>query len=187
LRLDANEAWQPEEVERKITELEPFAISSLEQPVPHERVKELAVVRQRMKTAIMHDESLCGMVDAQAAVQDKTCDLFNIRLSKCGGFIPSLRLAEFALQNGLGYQLGCQVGETAILSAAGRHWACSVKGIRALEGSYDRRLVKEALGERDITFGWGGWAPALLAGGLGLTVSRAALERVTVRKEVLLG
>jgi L-Ala-D/L-Glu epimerase len=187
LRIDANEAWTPEEVETKMAALEPFGITSLEQPVPHEQVKGLAAVRSRIKTPIMHDESLCSMVDAEAAVRDSTCDLFNLRLSKCGGFIPSLRLAEFAQRNGLGYQLGCQVGETAILSAAGRHWACSVKGIRALEGSYDRRLVHESLAERDITFGWGGWAPALPGGGLGIRISSAALERVTIRKEVLYG
>ena len=77
--------------------------------------------------------------------QDGWCDLFNLRLSKCGGFIPSLRLAQLAKRHGLGYQLGCQVGETAILSAAGRHFATSVDGIRYLEGSYDRHLVWESL------------------------------------------
>src|SRR5207247_8403171 len=116
-----------------------------------------------------------------------TCDLFNIRLSKCGGFIPSLRLAQFARKHGLGYQLGCQVGETAILSAAGRHFASSVADVRYLEGSYDRHLVREALGTRDLTFRWGGWAPALEGPGLGVTVDARALARVTVRKESLVG
>src|SRR5207248_4138084 len=71
--------------------------------------------------------------------------LFNVRLSKCGGFIPSLRLAQLARQHGLGYQLGCQVGETALLSAAGRHFATSVAGIRYLEGSRseERRVGQE--------------------------------------------
>ncbi len=87
------------------------------------------------------------------------CDLFNIRLSKCGGYIPSLRLAQFAKQNKIGYQLGCQVGETAILSAAGRHFAGSVSDLVAVEGSYDRHLVKESLSQEDLTFGWGGKAP----------------------------
>ena len=114
-----------------------------------------------------------------------TCDLFNLRLSKCGGFIPSLRLAQFARSHGLGYQLGCQIGETALLSAAGRHFASSVRDIRFLEGSYDRHLVKEALGTRDMTFGWGGWGRALTAPGLGVDVSQAALVRVTVRREEL--
>jgi L-Ala-D/L-Glu epimerase len=136
---------------------------------------------------LMLDESLCGAVDAERAVAGKYADLFNIRLSKCGGFTPSLRLAQFARRHGLGYQLGCQVGETALLSAAGRHFAASARDIRYVEGSYDRHLVKEALGTTDITFGWGGWAPALTGAGLGINVDPAALERVQVRREVLLG
>jgi muconate cycloisomerase len=133
----------------------------------------------------MLDESLCGMVDAERAAAGGLCDLFNLRLSKCGGFIATLRLTQFAARHGLACQLGCQVGETAILSAAGRHFAASVGGLRYLEGSYDRHLVREALGTRDITFGWGGKAPALPGPGLGVTVDPAALARVTVRKERL--
>jgi muconate cycloisomerase len=187
LRLDANEAWTPQNVIQRIVELKPFRISSVEQPVPHAAASCLAHVRQETGVPIMLDESLCGMVDAERAVAGRTCDLFNLRLSKCGGFIPTLRLAQFARQHGLRCQLGCQVGETALLSAAGRHFADSVSGLRWLEGSYDRHLVKEALGTRDLTFGWGGWAPALPGPGLGIAVDPAALERVRVRQEVLLG
>ena len=146
----------------------------------------MAEVRRRVKTPLMLDESLCGPLDAERAAALGACDLFNLRLSKCGGFIPSLRLAQHARQHGLGYQLGCQVGETALLSAAGRHFACSVAGLRYLEGSYDRHLVREALGTRDITFRWRGRAPALAGPGLGIALDAQALERVTVRKERLL-
>jgi L-Ala-D/L-Glu epimerase len=185
LRIDANEAWTRDNAVRRIDELKPFGIDWVEQPIPHEQVKALADIRKQTGVRIMHDESLCGMVDAERAVADQTCDLFNLRLSKCGGFLPTLRLAQFARKHGLGCQLGCQVGETAILSAAGRHFASSVRGLECIEGSYDRHLVKEALGTRDITFGWGGWAPAFTAGGLGVDLDPAALERVTVREEVL--
>ncbi len=133
----------------------------------------------------MHDESLCSRVDAERAIADGTCDLFNLRLSKCGGYLASLELAHLARQHGLGYQLGCQVGETAILSAAGRHFATSVRDIRYLEGSYDRHLVAERLSTEDITFGWGGWAPALTGPGLGVTIDQSALERIAVREERL--
>jgi len=80
----------------------------------------------------------------------------------------------------------CQVGETAILSAAGRHFACSVKNIRYLEGSYDRHLVREWLSDEDITFRRGGRAPMLVGSGLGVSISPAKLDAVTVRKERLL-
>jgi muconate cycloisomerase len=187
LRVDANEAWTPANVCARILELKPFAITAVEQPVPHEDVGCLPSVRREVGVPIMLDESLCGPIDAERAVAAGTCDLFNLRLSKCGGYIASLRLAQFAKKHGLGYQLGCQVGETALLSAAGRHFAGSVKGLRYVEGSYDKHLVREALATADFTFGWGGWAPMLAGPGLGVSVDRAALERVAVRKEVLIG
>ena len=187
LRIDANEAWTPGNVRGKILELKPFHITSVEQPIPHADIAVLRDVRKDVGVPIMLDESLCSMIDAERAYDGGTCDLFNLRLSKCGGFIASLRLAQFAKRHGLGYQLGCQVGETAILSAAGRHFAASVRDIRYVEGSYDSHLVKEALATKNITFGWGGWAPALEGPGLGIAIDPKALERVAVRQEVLLG
>jgi L-Ala-D/L-Glu epimerase len=186
LRIDANEAWSPDEAAARVRELEPFRITSVEQPVPHAQVGFLREIRKHIDTPIMLDESLCGRIDAERAIADGTCDLFNLRLSKCGGFIPTLRLAQLARQHGLGCQLGCQVGETAVLSAAGRHFATRVGGLRYLEGSYDRHLVRESLAARDITFGWGGWARALPGPGLGITLDPAALERVALRKVRLL-
>ena len=187
LRIDANEAWTPENVSTRILELKPFGITSAEQPIPHEQVAVLREVRREVGVPIMLDESLCSRIDAERAVDGETCDLFNLRLSKCGGFLATLRLAQFAKKHHVGYQLGCQVGETAILSAAGRHFASSVKDIRYHEGSYDNHLVREALATTDLTFGWGGWAPAIEEPGLGITIDPAALQRVAVRKEVLLG
>ena len=183
LRIDANEAWHCREVEARLAPLMPLGISSVEQPVPHAEVDGLAALRGRLGVPLMLDESLCSFADAQRAIEKGTCDLFNIRLSKCGGFVPSLRIAALAQRAGLGYQLGCQVGETGILSAAGRHFATSVAGIRYLEGSFDRFLVTEPLTVDDLTFRRGGWAPALAGPGLGIEIDRAALNRVTVASD----
>ena len=49
------------------------------------------------------------------------------------------------------------------------------------------RLVKEALGNKDITFGMGGHAPALPGSGLGVSINPQAVERVTQHQEVFLG
>jgi muconate cycloisomerase len=183
IRIDANEAWQPSEVTDRLRDLEPYGIESVEQPVAHEHVASLAEVRRRVTVPIMHDESLCSLADARTAIEQGTCDLFNIRLSKCGGFVNSVRIAALAHSSGLGYQLGCQVGETGLLSAAGRHFATSVAGIRFLEGSYDRHLVEERLTYDDLTFGYGGRARALVGCGLGVSVDESALMRVTQREE----
>lgn len=183
IRIDANEAWHCENLEAKMAPLIPLGITALEQPVPHAETDGLAAIRLRIGVPIMLDESLCSLGDGRRAIERGTCDLFNIRLSKCGGFLNSLKLAALAHGAGLGYQLGCQVGETGILSAAGRHFACSVGGIRYLEGSYDKFLVRERLTQEDVTFGYGGHAPALTGPGLGVHVDHNALRRVSIREE----
>lgn len=185
LRVDANEAWTCANLEAKLAPILPYGITSVEQPVPHEQVQGLAKLRGRVGVPLMLDESLCSQVDARRAIELGLCDLFNIRISKCGGFLNSLRLAALARAAGLGYQLGCQVGETGILSAAGRHFATSVAGIRYLEGSFDRFLVRERLTREDITFGWGGKAPALTGSGLGVTIDEEAVRRVTRREQTI--
>lgn len=181
LRVDANEAWSPDEAARRIAELSTCHISSVEQPVPHAEIAALAGIRGSTAVPIMLDESLTSPIDAQTAIDAGTCDLFNIRLSKCGGFLRSLQIAALARQAGLGYQLGCHPGESGVLSAAGRHWATAVAGIRYLEGSYDRHLLVENITREDLTFGYGGRAPALTAPGLGIEVDRAALDRCAIQ------
>jgi muconate cycloisomerase len=185
IRIDANEAWSPEETVAKVRSLEPYNIASVEQPVSHGIVGSLRDIRSRIGVPIMLDESLTSVADANDAIRNGTCDLFNIRLSKCGGFLNSLRLAAMAQAAGLGYQLGCHPGESGILSAAGRHWATTVKGIRFLEGSYDRHLLKRLLTREDITFGYGGRAPALTGPGLGITVDDAALAAMADKRDEL--
>jgi muconate cycloisomerase len=185
LRGDANEAWTCESLPRHVERLLPYRLSSLEQPVPHAEVGGLSKLRGKLGIPLMLDESLCSELDARRAIEEGTCDLFNLRLSKCGGFLPCLKLAALAHRAGLGYQLGCQVGETGILSAAGRHFATSVASIRFLEGSYDRFLVREPLTREDLTFGRGGYAEELTAPGLGVTIDEAAISRVTIRQQVV--
>ncbi len=181
LRLDANEAWYCDEVASKIAPLMPFLPTSLEQPVPHREVAGLRQVRSEIHVPIMLDESLCCREDAERAIVGQWCDLFNIRLSKCGGISRSLELVALARQHGIGYQLGCQVGETGILSAAGRHFACNVPDIRYLEGSFDRFLVRESLTEQDLTFHYGGKGPRLHGSGLSSDVKECRVRELAVR------
>ncbi|HEV3122468.1 MAG TPA: enolase C-terminal domain-like protein, partial [Isosphaeraceae bacterium] len=182
LRLDANEAWSIGELAERVRPLLPIRPSALEQPVPHAQVEGLAGMRGRLGVPLMLDESLCGYPDAERAIELGTADLFNVRLSKCGGIVPSLRLIALAHQARLGVQLGCHPGETGLLSAAGRHVAARVRGLKYVEGSYDRHILAEQLTREDLTFGYGGWARPLQGSGLGVHVDDASLERMTVSR-----
>jgi muconate cycloisomerase len=158
IRLDANEAWPASEVVDRVRPLLPARPTALEQPLPHADVEALAELRPRLGVPVMLDESLCGLPDAEASIRSKTADLFNVRLSKCGGMAPTLRIMALAKRQGIGLQLGCHPGETALLSALGRHLACNVGGLRYLEGSYDRHVLAENLTAEDPTFGYRGRA-----------------------------
>jgi muconate cycloisomerase len=185
LRLDANEAWPASELLDRVEPLRPARPTALEQPVPHHEVDTLAELRPRLGIPVMLDESLCGMPDAERAVKHGLADLLNVRLSKCGGLVNSLRIIALAQRSGLGVQLGCHPGESGLLSAAGRHVAAHVRGLRYVEGSYDRHILAENLTVEDITFRYGGRARPLNGTGLGVQVDTAALERLTVqRREV---
>lgn len=183
LRIDVNGAWTCANLKQKLAPLLPHRISAVEQPVPHAEVAGLTAIRKDVGVPIILDESLCGFRDGARAMTSGTCDLFNIKLSKCGGFLTSLKLAGLAYAAGLGYQLGCHAGESGILSAAGRHFAGSLADVRFAEGSYDRYLVKETLIKEDITFEEGGFAPTLTKPGLGVEIDLAAIQRLTRREE----
>lgn len=186
LRLDANEAWHCDEVCSKMQPLQPYNVTSLEQPVAHAEVAGLRQIRSELNVPIMLDESLCCREDAERAITGGWCDLFNIRLSKCGGLLRSLQLVTIARQHGLGYQLGCQVGETGILSAAGRHFACNVDNIRYLEGSFDRFLVRDSLTEQDLTFQYSGRGRRLSGPGFGVDVNECRIRQLAVRTAELI-
>jgi L-Ala-D/L-Glu epimerase len=180
VRLDANEAWHAAELMDRVEPLRRFGPTALEQPVPHAEVLALADLRPKLGIPVMLDESLCGWPDAVAAVAQGTADLLNVRLSKCGGIIPSLRIIGLAQRSGLGVQLGCHPGETSLLSAAGRHVASRVDGLLYVEGSYDRHILAANLTRHDLTFGYGGRAGPLKGPGLGVKVDPSALDAMTL-------
>jgi L-Ala-D/L-Glu epimerase len=183
LRIDANEGWHADELISRLRPLSSFQISCVEQPLPHAEVTALTDLRTLLPFPVMLDESLTGDIDARAAITLRTCDIFNLRLSKCGGFLACLRLAALARAAGIEFQLGCHPGESGILSAAGRHWASVVNNTRYLEGSYDRFLFRRLLTQEDLTFGYGGRAPALAGRGLGVTVNPAFVDEVAAKRQ----
>jgi L-Ala-D/L-Glu epimerase len=180
IRLDANEAWPASELLERVEPLRRFRPSALEQPVPHEQVDALAELRPRLAIPVMLDESLCGLPDAEAAIARRTADILNVRISKCGGILTSLKIIALARRSGLGVQLGCHPGETALLSAAGRHLASRVAGLRYVEGSYDRHILGANVTRQDLTFRYGGRAGPIDGPGLGVAVDPAALAAMTV-------
>jgi L-alanine-DL-glutamate epimerase-like enolase superfamily enzyme len=134
---------------------------------------------------VVADESLCSLEDATTLIREQACDVFNVRISKCGGLINAGRIDRLAREAGLACQLGAQVGEAGILSAAGRHYATRSPGVRWCEGSYGQLLLQEDITEPDITVGPGGIAPALEGVGIGVSPVPERLQRYEQSRESL--
>lgn len=180
LRLDANGAWTLERAVEVLDAVTPLGIAAVEQPLPRGRVNDLARLRAETTVPVMVDESLVTEADADALIEAKAADLFNIRVSKCGGLARSLAIAARAAAAGIGVQVGSQVGETAILAAAGRHLAAALPDVEFVEGSFGTLLLAEDVAVESVRFGHRGEASLLTGPGLGIRVVEARLRRLAI-------
>ena len=166
LRLDANGALDLPGALALAQAVKALHVDCIEQPFPRHAWADWVAFRRQARLSVMADESLVTLQDADDLLERQACDLFNLRLSKNGGLLATLALAEKGRQAGMGLQLGCQVGETAILSAAGRHLAAHLGDLRYVEGSYGEMLLQEDIGREPVQFGVNGVAAPLTGPGL---------------------
>lgn len=177
IRLDANTAFNQKTAGQFLKLVEQYDIACIEQPIPRGNPSELAALRILFPIPFMADESIVTIQDAQELIEKNAVDYFNLRISKCGGLCKTIAIADLARSAGIGIQLGCQVGETAVLSAAGRHLAAYLKDLRFVEGSYSTHLLTEDISEEEIVFGSGGRADILTGAGFGITVQEELLDK----------
>lgn len=180
LRLDANGGWTVGRAIEVCRAVQEHPIACVEQPLPAGREEQIIRLKSETRLPLMYDESLVTMADAERLHRMGVADAFNIRVSKNGGFLPSLRLAHWAGKRGIRCQLGCMVGETSILSAVGRRFLDSVPGVWFAEGSYGRFLMNGDVVKRPIRFGYGGRYRVLSGPGWGVHVDQALLRRYAV-------
>jgi len=186
IRVDANCAWGVEEALQAIERMRPYAISLVEQPVAAGDLEGLRRLTAECEEDIAVDESLRTEDEARALIGMRACDAFNIRVSKCGGLLSSMRIATLAADAGLTCIVGAQVGESGILSAASRHLAACVAP-RYLEGSAGRLLLKEDLVDERIAPGRGGRARVLDGPGLGVHVCEDRLRSHALSSHIVDG
>lgn len=179
IRVDANGAWNAPEALVRIEALLPQGISAVEQPVAKTDFEGLRTVSQALSIPVVADESFCTWKDAVRLAEMDACGMFNIRISKNGGVLAAMRLYDYARRNGIQSQLGCQVGETGLLSATGRHLA-SAFDFKYLEGAYGPLLLEADIVKEKIIFGKNGYAEPLSGYGLGVTVDEDMVDRYRV-------
>ena len=185
VRVDANMAWDVEQALGLIRDFQALGIEWFEAPVAADNLSGLARLVRESSAGIMADEGLTDRVSLQRLVANKACTGVNVRISKCGGLVAAHARCREALDAGLALQVGCQVGESSLLSAAHvtllSALAPLTPGVRYAEGCFGRHLLREDPVSPAVQFGYAGHPPAPPSGpGLGVYVDQDTLERWTV-------
>ncbi|MDO8536527.1 MAG: dipeptide epimerase [Candidatus Omnitrophota bacterium] len=179
LRIDANGAWDVVGTLEAMEKIRKFNISCVEQPTPKGKLDAMQEVADFCHEPVMADESICTKKDALTLAQIKGCDMFNVRLSKCGGINRCMEIIRIARDYEMGYQIGCHVGESGVLTSAAMHLATVSKGSSYFEGGYSRLLLKEDVVEEDLT-PRRGVVYTLNKPGLGVTVNEDTLRKYII-------
>jgi muconate cycloisomerase len=179
LRVDANGAWSLEQARRECQWMQGVHVSAIEQPLTKGDEADMPLLRQSSGVPIMLDESLLEPASAARLAAAGAADYWNLRISKNGGLLQALQLADLAREKGVGLMLGAMVGESGILSAAARVFLQLVPEVEFLENSYGSFLLAEDLVKQKTRFGYGGRIAPLKGPGLGVTLNEEAVERLT--------
>jgi o-succinylbenzoate synthase len=126
IRVDANQGWTPAQAIAVIRAMEDAGldVEFVEQPVERHDVRGLATVTAAVDTPVMADESVFGLRDLAAVIDQRAADLVNVKLAKCGGLGVARELLERTRASGMGTIVGSMmegpigVGAAAALVAA---------------------------------------------------------------------
>ena len=177
IRVDANAAFTADTAIQFIHGAKPINLSAIEQPVAKNDLEGLKKVSAHSDIPVIADESMYTSKGPYYLIDNGICHGLNIRLSSCGGFRKAYQIYQQATLKQMTTVVGAHVGETAILSFAGRNLAMICEDAKYLEGSFSTYVIQEDLVEEDISFGSGGMVPVLNRSGLGIEINRSAIEK----------
>ena len=184
IRADANMAWDVSQAGEAMQSLARYGINSFEQPINAQDLSGLAQLVRETGLGVMADESLNDGESLERLIAQHACTAVNVRISKCGGLVASYNRCLRALEAGMTIQVGCQVGETSLLSAAQLALIAAVQQVTYGEGCFGLHLLKEDPVEPLMQFGYGGRPPQLpREPGLGVKVNEGMLSQWCAMKE----
>jgi L-alanine-DL-glutamate epimerase-like enolase superfamily enzyme len=114
-RVDANCGWTPEQTIQNSFELKKLGVEFIEQPLKADNWEGMKEVYQHSALPLIADESCIVETDV------KKCYQFfhgiNIKLMKCGGITPALRMIAEARELNLKVMVGCMTESSVGISA----------------------------------------------------------------------
>ncbi len=114
-RVDANAGWTLDEALMKIPQLKELGVELVEQPLAKEDWEGMKILHKQASLPLFADESCVFEKDVEKCIN--YFNGINIKLTKCGGITPALRMIQKAKNAGIKIMMGC-MNESTIGSAA---------------------------------------------------------------------
>lgn len=105
LRIDANCGWTLKEALKTSTALKALQVEFIEQPLPVHAVEDMKTLKLKSALPVIADESCKTLADVKVCAEQ--FHGINIKLMKCGGITPALKMIEKGRALGLQVMAGC--------------------------------------------------------------------------------
>lgn len=157
IRLDANNLWN--NADKAISYLASLSAYfwAVEEPTKVRDYDGLKKLAEHLHCRIILDESFLLLEDLDNIHDTPKPFIPNIRISKMGGLLRSLIIAEECRKQDIKFIIGAQVGETSILTRTALSLANAYPDtLIAQEGAYGTHLLEYDITDRPIMFGKNG-------------------------------
>lgn len=181
LMADANSAYSLSDMSL-FEDLDRFNLMMIEQPLAHDDLFDHATLQKRIATAVCLDESIVEPSDAVHAIELGSCRIVNVKLGRVGGYTSALKIERICRDAGLPVWCGGML-ESGIGRA--HNIALSTLEGFSLPGdiSASARYWEHDIIDPPVTVTPDGLIEAPATAGLGFTVDRERVDRLTVRRE----
>ena len=187
IRLDANEAYWPDQAIQIIRRMEKYNPEFVEEPVKRWDLDGMAKVAQAVDTPISSDESNTSVDTVMRIIQKRAADILNIKISKNGGLYRSKKIAALAETAGIPcivggantYEVGRQACRHFAVSTAQAQMGMGSEGCAPASQSKVDDVTMQRLAYEDVTAG-NGYVEVIPGPGLGVTLDEEKVRKYTV-------
>jgi L-alanine-DL-glutamate epimerase-like enolase superfamily enzyme len=188
LRLDANEAYWPEQAIGIIRRMERYYPEFVEEPVKRWDLDGMAKVARSVGVPVSSDESNTSLESVLKIIQKGAAGIINIKISKNGGLTRSKKIAALAEAAGIPcivggantYEIGRQACRHFAVSTAQAQMGMGSEGCAPASQSKIDDVTKTILTYDDVTKG-SGFVGVLPGPGLGVELDEEKVRKYSVR------
>lgn len=93
---DANQGWDVSTTLKYLEAVSDCNIDAMEQPILGSKIDDFSKIKKATNIKLSADESLLSLENAKKMIEEKSVDIFSIKVCKCGGIIKSKEIIDLA-------------------------------------------------------------------------------------------